>query len=598
MHMPEKMQGSPQPAARQNSSPDAAASVKVATADSKNGAEARTSLADTFRAVDRYTWLVGLALFVMPLVYALYTGEVWEDFFITFRFSHNLAQGNGLVFQPGERVYGFTSAINTLVPAFFDWLSGARGYEFPLWAYRIVSAAAFAAAGMILTTLLRRESGPGDAAPWIFALLLAFDLKAVAFSANGQEAAFMLLFLAMGFVALFRGPVENWRLLGVSGGGLLLTRPDGCVYAAILAVAGLLFGTAPARKQLPALAKAAALCAVIYLPWFLTAWSYFGTPVPHTVVAKSVSRPGSPTDVTLVRQVLAGAIEAASLTPAPVYASASDWPLWANVLCLGTGLVGLGYWLVPSADRLGRMASFIYLLGCLYISLYAATSYNGAPFPWYLPAVNFFALVVLARAPATLLAKWEQARSVPALDRLVGAGLVAGMAGIFLLGCRQIQVHQREIEWGVRARVGRWLADHVAPSETVYSESLGYFGYFGQCHMLDWPGLVTPRVVETRRRGNNNFIAALMALQPDYAVLRPNEKAVAMQYPEIGLYYDEVETVRTAHGLSAYASMYGVGYLKNDETFAIMKRNPKPRPVRPGANTPSPSPGVRSSTGQ
>jgi hypothetical protein len=90
----------------------------------------------------------------------------------------------------------------------------------------------------------------------------------------------------------------------------------------------------------------------------------------------------------------------------------------------------------------------------------------------------------------------------------------------------------------------------------------------------------------------------LMALQPDYAVLRPNEKAVAMQYPEIGLYYDEVETVRTAHGLSAYASMYGVGYLKNDETFSIMKRNPKPRPVRPGGAAPSAGPGVRSSTGQ
>src|ERR1700691_4148349 len=36
----------------------------------------------------------------------LYTGHVWEDFLITFRFSENLVLGNGLVYQPGERVCG------------------------------------------------------------------------------------------------------------------------------------------------------------------------------------------------------------------------------------------------------------------------------------------------------------------------------------------------------------------------------------------------------------------------------------------------------------------------------------------------------------
>jgi hypothetical protein len=284
---------------------------------------------------------------------------------------------------------------------------------------------------------------------------------------------------------------------------------------------------------------------------------------------------------------LAGVTEASSLTSAPVYANAKDWPLWVNALCLAIGLLGATYWLIPTADRLGRMASFVYLLGCLYISFYAATSYNGSPFPWYLPAVNFFALIVLARAPATLQANWPLARSFPALERLIGVGLVAGTAGIFLLGCRQIQVHQREIEWGVRAKVGYWLADNVAPSETVYSESLGYFGYFGQRHMLDWPGLVSPRVVETRRMGNNNLISALAALKPDWAVLRPNEMASASLTPEVRSYYDQKEVFHSPHGLSAYASMYGLSYLKTDETFVVLKRRAEPA-----------GPGVRSSTGQ
>ena len=54
----------------------------------------------------------------------LVTGHVWEDFLITFRFSKNLVEGNGLVFNPGERVQGFTSALNVMVPAIFYAISG------------------------------------------------------------------------------------------------------------------------------------------------------------------------------------------------------------------------------------------------------------------------------------------------------------------------------------------------------------------------------------------------------------------------------------------------------------------------------------------
>ena len=88
------------------------------TADaSEQRRAAWTSFADTFRgrrSLVFWPW-IGLGLFVMPLGYALYTGEVWEDFFITFRYSRNLALGNGLVFQPGERVYRLSPPpINTL----------------------------------------------------------------------------------------------------------------------------------------------------------------------------------------------------------------------------------------------------------------------------------------------------------------------------------------------------------------------------------------------------------------------------------------------------------------------------------------------------
>ena len=43
-----------------------------------------------------------------------------------------------------------------------------------------------------------------------------------------------------------------------------------------------------------ALLKSAAVCAAAYLPWFLFAWLYYGSPIPQTVVAKGAGYDGMP----------------------------------------------------------------------------------------------------------------------------------------------------------------------------------------------------------------------------------------------------------------------------------------------------------------
>jgi hypothetical protein len=403
---------------------------------------------------------------------------------------------------------------------------------------------------------------------------LLLDVKAVAFSANGQETAFVLFFLALGFRCIYLGPSERWRSLGISWAGLLWTRPDGCIYIAILSLVGLFPGGTPARRQLSALAKAAALCTVLYLPWFLTAWAYYGTPVPHTVVAKGIGPAGGMT-VHLAKIVLQGIVEIVSQTAAPIYSGFGGWPWWVEPFCLVVGLFGVVYWAIPSADRLGRMASLAYLLGCLYLSLYAAVSYNGCPFPWYLPPVNVFLLVVLARAPGTLIAKFGPTRVIRTVARLSEAALVAGMAVMFIMGCRQIRVQQREIELGVRMPIGLWLAEHVAPSETIYTEALGYFGFFSQRHMLDYPGLVSPEVVQARRNGHNDFVSIIPALAPDWLVLRPGQVAAAHRRGVLSKHYEPVKVFDASAAISAYGSIPGLGYLQVDQAFVVLRRTHK-----------------------
>src|SRR5947209_3469866 len=108
-----------------------------------------------------------LALFAfvavtIAVLYSLITDHVWEDYFITFRHSRNLAEGNGLVYQPGERVHGFTSPLGTLLPAFLFWILRSDSYVPTLWLFRLLSIAAFAGGGLFVFKTFQQEDDGGN----------------------------------------------------------------------------------------------------------------------------------------------------------------------------------------------------------------------------------------------------------------------------------------------------------------------------------------------------------------------------------------------------------------------------------------------------
>jgi len=77
-----------------------------------------------------------VAGFAIPMLMAAYTDNAWEDWYITFRASQNLAEGHGLVFTEGQRVHTFTSPIGVLVPAGMSYLVGSEQERLALWLYR------------------------------------------------------------------------------------------------------------------------------------------------------------------------------------------------------------------------------------------------------------------------------------------------------------------------------------------------------------------------------------------------------------------------------------------------------------------------------
>ena len=71
----------------------------------------------------RSWWVIlALVLLAVPAVASILVALdfVKDDAYISFRYAHNLVEGRGLVFNPGERIEGFTNFLWTLVLAPFE----------------------------------------------------------------------------------------------------------------------------------------------------------------------------------------------------------------------------------------------------------------------------------------------------------------------------------------------------------------------------------------------------------------------------------------------------------------------------------------------
>ncbi|HTT58378.1 MAG TPA: hypothetical protein VMF63_14790 [Opitutaceae bacterium] len=524
-------------------------------------------------------WLLLAAALLLPLAFALYTNHVWEDFFITFRTSRNLVAGHGLVYQPGERVCAFTSPLGTLLPAACAALAGAGHDQAALWLFRLVSAALLAATAAILWRLAERLRLAALGAALLFGLLL-FDGKITDFSMNGMETALVLVAFAWTVLAQADGPAAPWRL-GLGLGGLMWGRPDGFIPAGVVLAGFALFawrtdGRVDWRAVGRWLARSALVGAALYLPWFLWAWWYYGSPVPNTIIAKAaVDTPAQQLALLLSypTTLLTGQAHIARIFM-PAYYYLGGWPIGLFPFSLLLTLPAAFYFLVPRAHPVGRALSLALLLGGGYLQI-------APPNPWYAQVWQLLAILVMAVVVSDLtrLFAWLQAahgaarRHSAALRVAVGI-LIGVQAALWACTAVQMRINQREIEDGIRRPIGLWLRAHARPDDRVMLEPLGYIGYFSGLKMLDNPGLCAPEVTAAIRSGARTWPELITRLQPAWLVLRASEiRDIGTRSPDLlSVTYRAVEVFDARNRLSGYRFFPGSGYAAFDSVFVVYQR--------------------------
>ena len=100
-----------------------------------------------------------LGVFFFAVGWVTYTDHAWEDYFITYRASKNLAEGNGLTDTVGERVHSFTSPLGVLLPATAYWIGGGESDRSALWVLRIMGAMALTVAVTLGAMAAQRTLG-------------------------------------------------------------------------------------------------------------------------------------------------------------------------------------------------------------------------------------------------------------------------------------------------------------------------------------------------------------------------------------------------------------------------------------------------------
>lgn len=220
------------------------------------------------KAPSRWLW-APFALVAAGLGVARAMAQAWlaDDAFITFRYARHFAEGLGLVFNPGERVEGYTNFLWAVVLGLGEKVGLAAPYL--ATALTLGSVVAFV---LVATAQLRR---PG----WLplAPALLALSLPFIEFATSGLESAPAAV--CIGFSALWlrderRRPRAAWWVL-VAG----LLRPDHVLFFGPL----LLVQWRAGRRALAHWFAAVGSWAV----WWCLRWAWYGEFFPNTFHTKS-----------------------------------------------------------------------------------------------------------------------------------------------------------------------------------------------------------------------------------------------------------------------------------------------------------------------
>lgn len=444
-----------------------------------------------------FLWLALAATAALALVQG---ACVQEDAYISLRYAANLVDGHGLVFNPGERVEGYTNFLWTVTLAGAAAL-GLDPAVVARWLGFAAALALLAVAHRLARRLFPDRPGAAALAPLLIAATPGFAAEAV----QGLETTAFALLVLLGVGAATealasddgRRAVRGCALAGLWLSAAALTRPEGVGVLVLVMIGGLL--SRRGRAAAGPLAAAALVFLTIYLPYWWLRFDWYGHPLPNTFHAKT----GGGVHhlwrgLGYLGRFLLGHPALAALTVA------AAWPLRGRR---------------PTRPRPAVAVPLAVVLGYLgYVTLVGGDF--KATWRFVLPVLPLWSMLLGAwAAPALGRVRWA-AWALVALAVLNAAPTLPGTL-------RWSRQRARDLEH--RVLCGEWLRDNARPDALLAIHSVGIVPYVSGLRTVDMWGLNDlhigrrrmPDMGRVHASGHEKHdYAYVLAREPDYILPR------------------------------------------------------------------------------
>jgi arabinofuranosyltransferase len=464
-------------------------------------------------------WVYALVAVVILLAHqAFYYRDLGrdavDDAYISFRYADNLVAGHGLVFNPGERVEGYTNFLWTVLLALFMRMGVSAS------ASSIVLGGAFGLATLWLVYRFCQMEWPDRPVVAVVGMLcLAVDGSFALWAVSGMETS-MFSFLVLAAVTCH---VWEWKtdkpgfLSGAVAALAAMTRPEGLLVFVVL-MGHQLLARLVVQRRLPVVADVAKAGAFVtlYLPYYLWRYYYYGFLLPNTFYAKvavgdatAQIRRGLSHTATFGRLHLSWLLPLIAAVPI-VKRRISFW----LTACLAVLLTYMAYITYVGGDwSVGRF--FVPIL----------------PLSYVLVATGLVELYDTAKG--WLSRRAVSSRALRAFQWSAAACLLLGLTGLFnsssLEGEHKLFVARFQAAKATHARVtmGKWLRDNVPADTYIAVDAAGQIPYYSGLRTLDMFGVNDVHTAHTEVEKMGEGVPGHEKFDFDYIMWRQPDLIIA-----------------------------------------------------------------------
>jgi arabinofuranosyltransferase len=397
--------------------------------------------------------------------------ETNDDAFISFRFARNLSSGNGLVFNPGERVEGYTNFLWVVLIA----------VSYPVVNPILASKGLGLICNLILlfnfSWFLFKLHKSACLFPIIFT---ALNASLIIWSMRGLETSMFTMFMWLSYTSAATAARNTSARFYVYHGLLtalaVFTRPEGLLAFMFLPI---MIGVRRKSCSNRRLAISACAAASLIIPYLIWKQIYFSTIIPNTFYAKTGA------SIPVIWRGVAYIIQ--------------GWGILESALLI---LTFFGLFLYKDRSlhvyRIHLALSLFVIVFIVYILAVGGDSLG--PDRFLAPLIPF----VSAGAFLTILQTCQKFKYsyILVAATAIGVFLALWNAAPILNFYRSPDVFSFEKEARHRGTiVGRCLAEHTSPDQSIATSIIGRIPYYSNLYTMDVFGLIDPYIARQQAPG-------------------------------------------------------------------------------------------------